>query len=163
LGWEFGRVTRRQQAWGRGIEKINNECKMADVPAPEINYEFAGLMITFQARIGEKVGETGKISPETTPKTREKILKLILEDTSISIKVGQIERLTQNRIVKLFTQELDYTYLGNWEDRPGNSNIEEELLTNYLTKKGYSPAHITKALHELQITANNNAGPIPSR
>jgi len=60
------------EAWGRGIEKINNECKMAGVPAPEINYEFAGLMITFQARIGEKVGETGKISPETTPKTRKK-------------------------------------------------------------------------------------------
>jgi len=63
---------------------------MAGVPAPEINYAFAGLMITFQAKIGKKVGETGKISPETTPKTREKtrekILKLILEDTSISIK-----------------------------------------------------------------------------
>ncbi len=42
---------------------------MAGVPAPEINYEFAGLMITFQARIGEKVGETGKISPETREKT----------------------------------------------------------------------------------------------
>jgi len=74
------------EAWGRGIEKINNECKMAGVPAPEINYAFAGLMITFQARIGEKVGETGKISPETREKTRGKILKLILEDTSISIK-----------------------------------------------------------------------------
>jgi len=71
------------------------------------------------------------------------------------IKVGQIERLTQNRIVKLFTQELYYTYLGNWEDRPDNSNIEEELLTNYLAKKGYSQAHITKALHELRVTANN--------
>jgi len=59
---------------------------MAGVPVLEINYAFAGLMITFQARIGEKIGETGKISPETTPKTREKILKLILEDTSISIE-----------------------------------------------------------------------------
>ena len=39
-------------------------------------------MITFQAR----VGETGRISPETIPKTREKIVRLILEDTSISIK-----------------------------------------------------------------------------
>ena len=58
----------------------------AVLPTPEINYAFAGLMITFQARIGEKVGETGKISPETREKTREKILKLILEDTSISIK-----------------------------------------------------------------------------
>ncbi len=69
--------------------------------------------------------------------------------------VGDIERITQNRVVKLFKEKLDYTYLGNWEDRSGNSNIEEELLTNYLTKKGYSQAHITKALHELRITANN--------
>lgn len=50
--------------------------------------------------------------------------------------VGQIERLTQNRIVRLFRDELKYTYLGNWEDRTNNSNIEEELLTNYLAKKG---------------------------
>jgi len=69
--------------------------------------------------------------------------------------VGQIERKTQNRIVKLFRDELKYTYLGNWEDRPNNSNIEKELLTSYLAKKGYSQTHITKALHELRVTANN--------
>ncbi|MBT9438379.1 MAG: HsdR family type I site-specific deoxyribonuclease [Desulfobacterales bacterium] len=69
--------------------------------------------------------------------------------------VGDIERITQNRVVKLFKEKLGYTYLGNWEDRSGNSNIEEELLTNHLTKKGYSLTHITKALHELRITANN--------
>lgn len=63
--------------------------------------------------------------------------------------VGQIERLTQNRIVKLCKDELEYTYLGNWEDRPNNSNIEESLVTEYLTKKGYSAALIGKALHEL--------------
>jgi len=69
--------------------------------------------------------------------------------------VGQIERKTQNRVVKLFRDTLDYTYLGNWEDRPDNSNIEEGLLTNYLTRKGYSPTHIAKALYELRVTANN--------
>lgn len=39
--------------------------------------------------------------------------------------VGQIERKTQNRIIKLFCEQLGYTYLGNWEDRLANSNIEE--------------------------------------
>lgn len=39
--------------------------------------------------------------------------------------VGQIERNTQNRIVELFCDTLKYTYLGNWEDRPDNSNIEK--------------------------------------
>lgn len=69
--------------------------------------------------------------------------------------VGQVERATQNRIIKLFQDELGYTYLGNWEERPNNSNIEEGLLTAYLTKKGYSNTLITKALHELRVTANN--------
>jgi type I restriction enzyme R subunit len=70
-------------------------------------------------------------------------------------KVGQQERLTQNRVVRLFIDELRYTYLGSWEDRPDNSNIEEELLASYLIKKGYSPTLITKALYDLRVTANN--------
>lgn len=70
-------------------------------------------------------------------------------------EVGQPERLTQKRVVRLFTQELNYTYLGDWEDRPDNSNIEEELLIRHLTKKEYSPTLINKALYELGVTANN--------
>lgn len=70
-------------------------------------------------------------------------------------EVGQVERKTQNRVVQLFRDELKYTYLGNWEDRLNNSNIEEELLTSYLTKKGYSATLINKALYELRVTANN--------
>ena len=30
--------------------------------------------------------------------------------------VGQKERATQNRVVQLFKEQLDYTYLGNWEE-----------------------------------------------
>lgn len=70
-------------------------------------------------------------------------------------EIGQPERHTQNRIVKLFRDELKYTYLGNWEDREDNSNIEEGLLTGYLARKGYSPTQITKALYQLRTTANN--------
>jgi type I restriction enzyme R subunit len=53
-------------------------------------------------------------------------------------KVGQKERATQNRVVKLFQQKLHYTYLGNWEDRYNNSNIEEEYLRLFLKRQGYS-------------------------
>ena len=42
--------------------------------------------------------------------------------------VGQIERKAQDRVVKLFQEQLGYEYLGNWEYRDGNSNIEVELL-----------------------------------
>ena len=51
------------------------------------------------------------------------------------MKVGQLERKTQDRIVKFFQDKLNYEYLGNWEERENNSNIEEELLTKYLKGK----------------------------
>lgn len=68
--------------------------------------------------------------------------------------VGQPERETQNRIVKLFRDKLKYTYLGNWEDRE-NKNIEEEYLRSYLKSKGYSDVLINKALDVLLAAANN--------
>jgi type I restriction enzyme R subunit len=71
--------------------------------------------------------------------------------------IGQIERLTQNRIVKLFTGKIGYEYLGNWEERQNNSNIEESLLLNYLTKKaGYSEELAKRAIYKLQNEARNN-------
>ncbi len=68
--------------------------------------------------------------------------------------IGQAERATQNRVIALFRDELDYDYLGDWTDR-ANSNIEEELLTAYLTKNGYSAAQISRALDRLRTEANN--------
>jgi type I restriction enzyme R subunit len=70
-------------------------------------------------------------------------------------KVGSIERITQNRVVKLFQEELGYTYLGDWQEDRENSNIEEEYLTKYLLKKGYNNAQIIKAIYELKTTTNN--------
>ncbi|MBU1626783.1 restriction endonuclease subunit R, partial [bacterium] len=69
--------------------------------------------------------------------------------------VGQIERATQNRIVALFHDQLKYEYLGNWEDRPDNSNIEEPEIRKYLSGRGYSTTLISRALDKLRTTANN--------
>jgi type I restriction enzyme R subunit len=73
-------------------------------------------------------------------------------------KVGQIERATQNRIVKLFQDVLNYRYLGNWEKEEENSNVDEVLLTAHLTKQGYSPLLISKALVEFKkiVTINTS-------
>lgn len=68
--------------------------------------------------------------------------------------VGQIERVTQNRIVKLFAEKLGYTYLGDWHDRI-NSNVEEVYLKSYLSKKGYSDVLITRAIEKLLKTVGN--------
>lgn len=69
--------------------------------------------------------------------------------------IGQPERATQNRVVALFRDELRYRYLGHWTDRE-NSNIDEPILSAWLTKRGYSQAQISAALHKLGAEANNH-------
>lgn len=70
-------------------------------------------------------------------------------------QIGQPERITQNRIVRLFQDNLHYEYLGNWEDEPNNSNIEEEYLQAFLLSQGYSVALISRAVEKLRTTAFN--------
>ncbi|MEH2011117.1 type I restriction endonuclease subunit R [Nostoc sp.] len=73
-------------------------------------------------------------------------------------QVGQRERITQNRIVQLFQQQLNYRYLGDWYYRPNNSNIETEILSTFLCdKQGYSNSLITKALYELNKVAGDQS------
>ena len=50
--------------------------------------------------------------------------------------INPIERITQNRIIQLFTKQLGYTYYGNWEKREHNSNVEQEILKKNLLKRG---------------------------
>lgn len=71
------------------------------------------------------------------------------------LTIGQIEKKTQERVIKLFQDKLGYTYLGNWEDRENNSNIEEELLIKFLKKQKYNDTLIKKAVHELTKLASN--------
>lgn len=70
-------------------------------------------------------------------------------------QIGQLERKTQNRIVALFQKRLGYEYLGNWEEREGNSNIEEEYLRGFLVRIGYSKALIDKAILEFKRVAGD--------
>lgn len=59
------------------------------------------------------------------------------------------ERITQNRIIQLLEKQMGYTYLGDWEEREGNSNIEEEYLRKYLKGK-YSETLINKAITDFK-------------
>ena len=71
--------------------------------------------------------------------------------------VGQPERATQNRVIALFRDELGYRYLGDWTDRDGNSNIEEGLLSAWLTQSGYTLAQISRALYDLRTEAGSHS------
>src|SRR6266436_495827 len=69
--------------------------------------------------------------------------------------VGKPERETQKRLISLFCDELGYHYVGDWSDRPSNSNIEEDLLTAWLTKRGHSAEQISRAIYLLRLEADN--------
>ena len=72
--------------------------------------------------------------------------------------VGQKERVTQNRIVRFFKNELNYRYLDNWHDRENNRNIEVEILTNWLKNRGVSDALVTRVLRQLDTAASLGEG-----
>ncbi len=73
------------------------------------------------------------------------------------MSIRQPEEVTQNRVIKLFQDELGYRYLGDWQHREGNSNLEEKLLTSYLTRRGYTGEQISRALYELRKEADNGS------
>ncbi len=73
-------------------------------------------------------------------------------------EIGKAERLTQDRLIKLFRDELKYTYLGDWSDRTNNSNIEERLLAAYLMRVGYSPVQVSRAIYKLRSIADKADG-----
>jgi type I restriction enzyme R subunit len=72
--------------------------------------------------------------------------------------VGQLERLAQDRVVKLFGDSLDYKYLGNWEYRASNSNVEVDLLVQNLRDRGYNDNLIDRAIDKLKSDASLGGG-----
>ena len=72
--------------------------------------------------------------------------------------VGQIERKAQENVIKLLADQLGYEYLGNWEHREGNSNVEAELLTQSLRARGYDDNLISKAMLKLTSDASLGGG-----
>ncbi len=72
--------------------------------------------------------------------------------------VGQLERKTQDRVVKLFHDTLKFDYLGDWEYRQDNANVDVGLLTNNLQARGYSDVLISKTIDKLKSDASLGGG-----
>ncbi len=72
--------------------------------------------------------------------------------------VGQRERMAQNRVVQHFQDTLGFDYLGNWEARAGNSNVEAALLVQNLRARGYDGNLINKAVDQLTKDASLGGG-----
>ena len=76
----------------------------------------------------------------------------------MDITIGAKERVTQNRLIGLFRRVLKYNYLGNWEKRESNSNVEEEYLSTYLARRGYTDKEIRSAIAKLKQAAGSLGG-----
>ncbi len=64
-------------------------------------------------------------------------------------KVDQKEIQTQQHVIWRFTNDLGYRYLGHWKDRETNANVEEELLSDWLIRRGHDRRIIGRVLFEL--------------
>ena len=69
-------------------------------------------------------------------------------------QIGDSERKTQNRVIKFFCDKLNYTYIGNLHDSE-NSNIMQDSLRAYLSRRGYSDKLITRAIDKLVRASTN--------
>lgn len=68
--------------------------------------------------------------------------------------IGEPERPVQNRLLALFKEKLKYEYLGNYEYRTCNRNIERKLLFDYLmSTKKWSVDEVKRAITELEKEA----------
>lgn len=75
-------------------------------------------------------------------------------------KIGEAERKAQNRVIDLLCGDtsstpgdLGWRYLGDWQKREGNANIEEDLLRPWLLSRGYATEIVTQAITLLKREA----------
>jgi type I restriction enzyme R subunit len=71
--------------------------------------------------------------------------------------VGQREKATQDRVVRLFRDRLGYDYQGDWTGREDNRNIETDLLRAFLTRQGHDGALINRTRYILEKAADDRS------
>lgn len=67
--------------------------------------------------------------------------------------IGQRERATQQRLIQFFVKDLGYRYLGRSAGYAGDSNIDTEILSAWLKRRGVSDTLLTRVLRQLDSTA----------
>ena len=82
------------------------------------------------------------------PLIRGSDVMLIVKSTMNT--VGEREKQTQARVINFFRETLGYLYLGRWQDREGNSNIETRMLADWLRVRERDDQVIRKAVEALQ-------------
>ena len=139
-----------------GVPGVNrNDLHEIEVTLPPTKAEQEAIATILSEMDAESAALEAKLAKASQIKQGMMQELLTGQDSAGMTDVGKPERVTQNRVIKLFHDELGYRYLGDWTDRPDNSNIEEGFLTAYLTKCGYTEAQISRAIYLLRTEADN--------
>lgn len=77
-------------------------------------------------------------------------------------KVGQRERLVQDRIVKFLQEKLNYEYLGNWEKQSSFNLLKDQFL-KFQIAHGIDESMASRAFAELDKLANYGSGNLYQR
>ncbi len=73
-------------------------------------------------------------------------------------EIGQVERRTQNRVIKFFIDELHYEYLGDFSENQYNTNIIEDHLEHFLfTGDEYDEYLVRRAIVDFVKTAGDKS------
>ncbi|MGP0945481.1 type I restriction endonuclease subunit R [Serratia sp. CY74737] len=67
--------------------------------------------------------------------------------------IGQRERATQQRLIQFFVKDLGYRYLRRSAGYAGDSNIDTDILSAWLKRRGVSDTLITRVLRQLDSAA----------
>ena len=107
------------ESWGRGIEKINRECKEYNLASPLYDYGMSGLMLTFHANPQHLIKALGKqdakrslgsdsqkTAVKTSVKTPEKILQLLKANPTVILAQVAAEIEKSQRAVELASSKL---------------------------------------------------------
>ena len=91
---------------------------------------------------------------DETPRLKQGMMHLPMS------QIGEVERRTQHRIVRLFVDQLGYRYLGNLADGDNRNIRESELETFLFTDPRYSETDdgaelMRRAVIELKKAAGN--------
>ena len=103
------------ESWGRGIEKIRQECLGHDIEPPVYDFGMAGLMLTFHANPEHliKAGEGAASTPEMPGKTAQEpsvkssVKTSVKPSVKISGKTDQetVQETAQERILALLEED----------------------------------------------------------
>jgi len=74
--------------------------------------------------------------------------------------IDEAERMTQTRVITLFTEQLGYDYIGDWRDQQRTSPVEEDRLRSFLLRQQrYSDVLIDRALKKFNtLTSDQSKG-----